>query len=118
MDKVYRDFTGMKVSQVKTAVREMLMADFAEFLAQKYAKTGQVGAAEMAVVVGHFTDEDGFDHEVPAVVKATAKPFYDSVGSKGRVTEQYVLEDEVEAYVAEKAGAATRHKGRPKKDAD
>lgn len=115
MEKVYRDFSGMKVSQVKTAVREMLMADFAEFLTQKYTKCGAVGAAEMGVVVGFFVDEDGFEHEVSAIVKATAKPFYDSVGTKGRVTEQYVLEDEVEAYEMERKAASAKRKGRPKK---
>lgn len=114
-EKIYRDFTGMKKSAVKAAVREMLMEDFKEFLAAKYTKFGKVAAGEMAVVVGHWTDEDGFDHEVPAVVKAIAKPFYDSVGEKERVTEQYVVEDQVDAYADEIAGAATRHKGRPKK---
>lgn len=115
MAKELRDFSGMKISQVKTAVREQLMADFAEFLEQKYATYGKVAAGEMALVVGTFTDEDGFPHDVPAVIKVTAKPFYDSEGTKGRITEPYIVEDEVKAYEMERAGQATRHKGRPKK---
>lgn len=114
-EKVYRDFTGMKKSAVKTAVREMLMADFKEFLEAKYTKSAKIAAGEMAVVLGHWVDEDGFDHEVPAVVKAIAKSFYDSVGEKERVTEPFIVEDEADAYKAEVAGQATRHKGRPKK---
>lgn len=114
-EKILTDFSGMKVSQVKTAVRAQLMADFAEFLEQKYETYGQVAAGEMALVVGTFTDEDGFSHDVPAVIKVTAKPFYDSVGSKGRETEPYIVEDEIKAYQMERAGQATRHKGRPKK---
>lgn len=118
MAKELRDFSGMKVSQIKAAVREQLMADFAEFLEQKYETWGKVAAGEMGVVVGIFTDEDGFSHDVPAVIKATAKPFYDSVGEKGRVTEPYIVQDEIKAYNDEKAGQATRHKGRPKKSAE
>lgn len=114
-EKIYRDFTGMGKAAVKAAVREMLMADFKEFLEAKYTKSAKIAAGEMAVVLGHWVDEKGFDHEVPAVVKAIAKPFYDSVGEKGRETEQYVVEDEADAYKAEVAGQATRHKGRPKK---
>lgn len=117
-EKIYRDFTGMKKSAVKTAVREMLMADFKEFLEAKYTKSAKIAAGEMAVVLGHWVDEKGFDHEVPAVVKAIAKPFYDSVGEKGRETEQFVIEDEADGYEKEKAGQATRHKGRPKKSTE
>lgn len=112
-EKTYVDFTGKKISQVKAAVREMLMNDFIEFLSEKYTKTGKVSSNEIAVIVGHWVDEDGFDHEVPGVVKATAKPFYDSVGEKGRVTEQYFIENEIKAYEDERNGAAA--KGRPKK---
>ena len=109
-EKIYRDFTGMGKAAVKAAVREMLMADFKEFLEAKYTKFGKIAAGEMAVVLGHWVDEKGFDHEVPAIVKAIAKPFYDSVGEKGRETEQFIVEDEVDGYVKEKAGQATRHK--------
>lgn len=113
MDKVFRDFTGMKKSEVKKAVREMLMEDFIEFLGQKYDKFGQISAGEVAMVVGSWTDEDGFPHDVPVVVKATAKAFYDSVGEKGRVTEQFLVEDMVDAYKNKPLSAAKM--GRPRK---
>ena len=112
-EKIFIDFTGKKISQVKAAVRETLMNDFIEFLSAKYTKVGKVSANEIAVILGHWKDEDGFDHEVPAVVKATAKPFYDSIGEKGRETNQYIIEDEIKAYNDERSGAAA--KGRPKK---
>lgn len=116
--KVLPDYTGMKVSQVKAAVRAQIMEDFFEFLQQKYKTYGQVAAGEIALYAATFTDEDGFPHDVPAVIKVTAKPFYDSVGEKGRETEPYDVEEEIKQFKLAKAGQATRHKGRPKKSAE
>ena len=125
------DFTGLKISQVKAKVREQMMADFMEFLKAKYdaveakdngngyyeGTIGQVGTNEIALVVGEWTDDDGYSHEVPVVIKATAKPFYDSIGTKGRITEPYNVADEVQAYEEEqKAKQASKVVARARKE--
>lgn len=116
MEKKFMDFSGKKISTVKKEVREVLMEEFAQFLAEKYTKSGQVASNELAVVLGHFTDSDGFDNEVTAVVKITAKPFYDSVGAKGRETTSYIIEDAIEEYEQEKnSKVAAKVVGRRKK---
>ena len=117
-EKVYKDFTGMKKSAVKTEVRRMLMEDFATFLSEKYTKTAKIDTAELAVVMGNWTDEDGFNHEVVGVAKAIAKAFYDSVGDKGRETEQYILEDEVQAYEDRLKEKAAKRKSKTKEEVE
>ena len=110
VEKVLPDYTGMKVSQVKTAVRAQIMADFFEFLQKKYNTYGQIAEGEIALYAATFTDKDGWEHDVPAVIKVTAKPFYDSVGEKGRETKPYDVEEEIRLFNMAKAGQATRHK--------
>ena len=109
MEKICKDFTGMKVSAIKNEVRAMLVADFMEFLSQKYETVAQVSNTEVAVVLGTITDEDGFTQDVVGGVKASAKSFYDKKDGLKREVHKFDIFDEAEAYDKEmKAKAAKR----------
>lgn len=109
MEKVSKDFTGMKTSAIYKDVRKMLSDDFLEYLSQKYERAARISNTEVAVVVGTFTDEDGFVQEVCGVCKASSKAFYSKSEDVKREVKKFDLDDEVEAYEAEiKANEAKR----------
>ena len=110
MDKILRDFSGMKVSAIKTAAREMLVEDFMEFLSMKYETVAKVGPSEVAVVVGTVKDADGFEQDVIVTAKATAKSFYDKTSDVKREVHKFNIYDEAEAYEMEEKAKAAKKK--------
>lgn len=109
MEKILKDFSGMKVSAIKAAAREMLVSDFLEFLSAKYETVAKVGSAEVAVVVGTVKDEDGFEQDVVVTAKATAKSFYDKSDNLKREVRKFDIFEAADEYkLEEKAKAAKR----------
>lgn len=92
------DFSGKKISEVKNEVRQILTEELKQYLSERYEKVRLVSTNEIAVLVGNRNDEDGFSHDVVSTIKITCKPFYDSVGEKGRQTVQYDIDEEASNY--------------------
>ena len=64
MEKTFYDFSGKNIAAVKKEVRSALLADFMEFLSRKYEKVVPVSNTELAVLMGVWTDADGYSHDV------------------------------------------------------
>lgn len=90
----------MKISAIKNDARETLVNEILEFLNEKYETVMKVASNEIGVVVGTFTDEDGFSHDIVDTVKVTTKSWY-SKETGGRDVKEYDLFDEADNYAKE-----------------
>lgn len=108
MEKTFYDFSGKNIAAVKKEVRSALLADFMEFLSQKYEKVVPVSNTELAVLMGVWTDADGYSHDVVGKAKASCTAFYDSVGEKGRETVQYDIDSAADSYLFEQEQKAIK----------
>lgn len=97
-----KDFTGMKVTEIRKEVRKTLTQELMEFLSQKYT-TVAISEQEIGVVVGTLVDEDGFTQEIPATVKIISKSWYDKpkTSDKGRDVKRFDMYEEAEAFKQE-----------------
>lgn len=77
--------SSMKISAIKKDMRISLMNEIEEFLKSKYECVGQISANKIGVVVGTYTDTDGFTSDTCCTVHIEAKPFYDK--------DSYIKED-------------------------
>jgi hypothetical protein len=98
MEKISRDFTGMKTSAIYKEVRQMLSEDVLEYFSQKYERAARISNTEIAVVVGTFIDEDGFTQDVCGILKAQSKPFYSKTENVKREVQKFDIDDAIEEY--------------------
>lgn len=84
---------------VKNSARVITMEAVVKGLAEAFGEENiaKVGSNEYGVIVGTVLDKDGFPLDVVVTVKPTVKE-WESRKTEKRVYEQYILEDEAEAY--------------------
>ena len=84
---------------VKNNARVITMEAVIKGLAEAFGEENiaKVGSNEYGVIVGTVLDKDGFASDVVVTVKPTVKE-WESRRTEKRVYEQYILEDEAEAY--------------------
>lgn len=84
---------------VKNSARVITMEAVVKGLAEAFGEENiaKVGSNEYGVIVGTVLDKDGFPLDVVVTVKPTVKE-WEARRTEKRVYEQYILEDEAEAY--------------------
>lgn len=110
MEKVYRDFTGMGVNAIKNEGKKMVIDYLKEVLNERFDTVKQIGTGELAVIIGYVRDEDGWQQEVPLVVKTISKPFYSKTEGLTREVRQFDIFEEANAYEKEQKIKADKKK--------
>lgn len=78
--KEFIDYSGMKISEIKAASRNMLREDLINFLKTQYETVVPIGNTEIGVVTGTAPDDDGWLQDVVNVIKVSTKAWYSRSG--------------------------------------
>jgi hypothetical protein len=113
-----RDYRELNISGTKKAVREDITQEILEFLQSKYDVAVKVESNVIAIYAGIGKDPDGFEVDVPALIKVSCPSFYDKepTSANGRTIVKYDVEEEARVYEDTVKAKAAKKKSKKTKE--